>query len=237
MSNSSSSIFANATFGSCFSSFSFFLRGHYVAWWPNSPPQKHLIFKTSFFRLRCSCCPLDARDAFSSSSFGFVPLLLLPSSLHLTKSLLISCCWRATHIPSQFGNLSLLRILWTKTCHSSNTEFKAILTISVGWGVDPTAANESRISWSFVRNESTCSPFYICVDLIFYSKYIIHYSEDPSYCVANASHICRAISLLAMWHTTWSLTSLRINHLAFAISPLYFFSEYGFVGIATTLST
>ena len=68
--------------------------------------------------------------------FGLRPTTDATSIFHLNKSLLISSYWRAAHIPFQSGNLSLPRIPWTNTCHSSEAEFRASLTLSVGWGVD-----------------------------------------------------------------------------------------------------
>lgn len=153
---------------------------------------------------------------------GLVPLLLLLSIFHLTNSFLIFSRWRVAHIPSKFCNLSLPNMLWTNTFHSSKTEFRANLTISVGWGFNPTTSNEILISLRFIRNRSMCSPFYIYVDLILCSKYIFCYSEDPSYRIDNASHILWEISLLVMWHTMWSLTLLMIDCLAFTISALYY---------------
>ena len=101
----------------------FFLQRTLGCKWPILPHLKHFILETSFFRLCCPYWPFDARAAFSSSSsLGFDPLLLLLlSSLTLAKSLLSSSCFRVAHISWQLDNAAFPRILWTMTCHSSET--------------------------------------------------------------------------------------------------------------------
>ena len=163
----------------------------------------------SFFLLCFSSCPFDARFSFSSSFTSFLPLLLLPHMVLFSKSHLISSCCRSTHIISQSIKFSLPKILLTNTFHSSETLFRENCANYVGWSVNSTANNWSLTSRSLLRKGSIHSPLYKLENLTFSSKYIFHYSEDPWYSIARASHICLAVSLPTMCDTMWSWTPIR----------------------------
>ena len=174
----------------------------------------------SFFFLFCTpSYVIDARVASSSSSSFLIQthLPLLPALVNI----LSSWCRRASHISSQLGRVALPKMIWKNVSQSSETTFRAVLTMNSRSSVDPTEVSWSRIPYNLRRNGSMFSPFYIWYDLSWFSNNIFCCTEECWYMVVNIYHISLVVLFSAICGITWSLTLSRIMHFSFAWASSY----------------
>jgi len=133
---------------------------------------------------------------------------------------LISSWWRSAHISSHPGRITLRKMPWTSVSHSSQTTFRAVLTMNSSSGVAPMEVSWSQISCNLRRYRSIWSHFYIWYDCSWFSNSIFHCTEVPWYNVVKVSHMSFVVFFSEICGMTWSLTPTRIMQISFVIRTL-----------------